>query len=162
MPKRDGGEVLLELRNDPELRSIPVILLTALAKEAHGLANQGGITSTVISKPVELKQLLMEIEQHLDHSQSFSPDQQDTTITFDAPTPQFTPPEPEPMLPDPKTAAIRAGGAFGGLPLDQQPQKQPETQSNPFSCGESCAEGAKEEVPNVFNSLLQAIGEKPK
>ena len=42
MPNRDGGQILLDLRKDVQLRSIPVILLTALAREAQSLANQGG------------------------------------------------------------------------------------------------------------------------
>ena len=36
MPERDGGRVLADLRNDLSLRYIPVILLTAIAREASG------------------------------------------------------------------------------------------------------------------------------
>jgi len=71
MPHRDGGEVLYDLRRDIQLRYIPVILLTGLAREAQGLANQGGIQSVVLSKPIELKLLLHEIEQHLEDSKTF-------------------------------------------------------------------------------------------
>lgn len=65
MPNRDGGEVLQDLRKDVLLRNIPVILLTGLAREAQTLANQGGIQSVVLSKPIELKLLLSEIESHI-------------------------------------------------------------------------------------------------
>ncbi len=71
MPHRDGGEVLYDLRRDVQLRYIPVILLTGLAREAQGLANQGGIQSVVLSKPIELRLLLQEIEQHLEGNKTF-------------------------------------------------------------------------------------------
>ncbi|MDF1751801.1 MAG: response regulator [Verrucomicrobiales bacterium] len=71
MPHRDGGEVLHDLRHDLLLRGIPVILLTGLAREAQGLADQGGIRSVVLSKPIELKLLLQEIETHIEATKTF-------------------------------------------------------------------------------------------
>ena len=71
MPHRDGGQVLVDLRGDVQLRHIPVILLTALAREAHSLANQGGIQSVVLSKPIELSALLKEISEHLEATKTF-------------------------------------------------------------------------------------------
>lgn len=65
MPERDGGRVLADLRADLSLRYIPVVLLTGIAREAQGLANTGGITSVILSKPVQLKELLNTIESHL-------------------------------------------------------------------------------------------------
>ena len=65
MPGKDGGDVLAELRNDPDLRPIPVILLTALAREAAGIARMGGIESQVLSKPIELGALIAAIEANL-------------------------------------------------------------------------------------------------
>lgn len=76
MPGRDGGEVLNDLRNDPSLRYIPVILLTAIAREAQGLANTGGITSKVLSKPVQLMELLSTIENELTSSFSYTEEQE--------------------------------------------------------------------------------------
>lgn len=65
MPQKDGGEVLAELRNDPSLRPIPVILLTGLADEAAGIARMGGIESSVFGKPVEFRVLVEEIDRQL-------------------------------------------------------------------------------------------------
>lgn len=72
MPERDGGRVLADLRNDLSLRYIPVILLTAIAREAQTLANTGGIQSTVLAKPVQLQELLQIIESHLNAAKSFN------------------------------------------------------------------------------------------
>ena len=68
MPNLDGGDILAILRQDPQLRSIPVILLTALAREASGLGNMGGIQSPVLGKPIELRTLIAEIETQLAQS----------------------------------------------------------------------------------------------
>src|SRR6056297_3475100 len=65
MPERDGGRVLADLRADLSLRYIPVVLLTGIAREAQGLAETGGIKSVVLSKPVQLKELLSTIESEL-------------------------------------------------------------------------------------------------
>jgi CheY-like chemotaxis protein len=72
MPERDGGRVLADLRNDLSLRYIPVILLTAIAREAQTLAGTGGIQSTVLSKPVQLQELLETIESHINAAKSFN------------------------------------------------------------------------------------------
>jgi len=65
MPERDGGRVLADLRADLSLRYIPVVLLTGIAKEAQGLAETGGIRSIILSKPVQLKELLNTIESEI-------------------------------------------------------------------------------------------------
>jgi len=72
MPERDGGRVLTDLRNDLSLRYIPVILLTAIAREAQTLANTGGIRSTVLSKPVQLQELLDVIDTTIQASLSYN------------------------------------------------------------------------------------------
>jgi len=72
MPERDGGRVLADLRNDLSLRYIPVILLTAIAREAQTLAGTGGIQSTVLSKPVQLQELLETIESHINAAKSYN------------------------------------------------------------------------------------------
>ncbi|GEM_PF-842957 len=78
MPERDGGRVLADLRNDLSLRYIPVILLTAIAREAQTLAGTGGIQSTVLSKPVQLQELLETIESHIIAAKSYSQLQEDS------------------------------------------------------------------------------------
>ena len=65
MPQKDGGEVLSELRQDPYLRNIPVILLTGLADEATAISRLGGIESSVFGKPVEFRVLVQEIDRQL-------------------------------------------------------------------------------------------------
>jgi CheY-like chemotaxis protein len=72
MPERDGGRVLADLRSDLSLRYIPVILLTAIAREAQTLAGTGGIQSTVLSKPVQLQELLQTIESHIIAAKSYN------------------------------------------------------------------------------------------
>ncbi len=72
MPERDGGRVLQDLRNDLSLRYIPVILLTAIAREAQTLANTGGIVSTVLAKPVQLQELISVIDSHLNAAKTYN------------------------------------------------------------------------------------------
>lgn len=72
MPEKDGGRVLYDLRNDLSLRYIPVILLTAIAREAQALANMSGIQSAVLAKPVQLQELLAAIEAHLKAGMTFN------------------------------------------------------------------------------------------
>lgn len=72
MPERDGGRVLQDLRNDLSLRYIPVILLTAIAREAQTLANTGGIVSTVLAKPVQLQELISVIDTHLNAAKTYN------------------------------------------------------------------------------------------
>jgi response regulator RpfG family c-di-GMP phosphodiesterase len=72
MPEKDGGRVLADLRNDLSLRYIPVVLLTAIAREAQDLALTGGIRSTVVAKPVQLPDLLSIIESHLNANLTYN------------------------------------------------------------------------------------------
>ncbi len=72
MPERDGGRVLADLRNDLSLRYIPVVLLTAIAREAQTLAGTGGIQSLVLAKPVQLQELLDVIDSQLRASMSYN------------------------------------------------------------------------------------------
>jgi len=88
MPERDGGRVLTDLRNDLSLRYIPVVLLTAIAREAQTLANTGGIQSLVLSKPVQLQELLSVIESQLHASMSFNQLQDSASSAFLDPAPK--------------------------------------------------------------------------
>lgn len=72
MPEKDGGKVLAEIKSDLSTSSIPVILLTGLAREAQGLAKMFALESQVIGKPVELKTLLDEIEKQLANGRSYN------------------------------------------------------------------------------------------
>lgn len=89
MPERDGGRVLADLRNDLSLRYIPVILLTAIAREAQTLAGTGGIQSIVMAKPVQLQELLAVIEAQLKSGMSYQQLQSNET--------SFAPPFTRPL-----------------------------------------------------------------
>jgi CheY-like chemotaxis protein len=75
MPERDGGRVLADLRADLSLRYIPVVLLTGIAREVQALADTGGIHSIILSKPVQLKELIQTIEEQLNENRTYSEQQ---------------------------------------------------------------------------------------
>jgi two-component system, chemotaxis family, response regulator Rcp1 len=58
LPKKDGREVLAEIKQDPQLRSIPVVILTT--SEAHDdIAKAYDLHSNCyISKPVDLQKFM--------------------------------------------------------------------------------------------------------
>jgi CheY-like chemotaxis protein len=58
LPKKDGREVLIEIKNDPALRSIPVVILTASQGEEDVLRSYGMHANYYIAKPVGLEQLI--------------------------------------------------------------------------------------------------------
>lgn len=102
MPERDGGRVLGDLRADLSLRNIPVILLTAIAREVQSLANLGGIHSAVLAKPVQLQALLEEIERQLETTRTF---QQQQAIAANRHLGQaFSRPAPENLIAPPASA----------------------------------------------------------
>jgi CheY-like chemotaxis protein len=69
MPGIDGFEVLNRLREDPELQTIPVIAMTALAmKGDEERCMQAGFND-YISKPVNLQEMLEKISRILKRSQ---------------------------------------------------------------------------------------------
>ena len=52
LPKKDGREVLEELKNDPDLHRIPVIVLTTSSAEADVLRSYDLHANCFISKPI--------------------------------------------------------------------------------------------------------------
>ena len=67
MPGMDGGDVQAQIEGDPELRNVPVVMLTALVDSAElseGAVAQSG-SVTVLPKPVDLDLLLRVIEENL-------------------------------------------------------------------------------------------------
>jgi CheY-like chemotaxis protein len=65
MPKTDGGEVAAQIEADPELRSMPIIFLTALVTEPEikaGLRIEGHRS---LAKPINIPQLIDQIEESL-------------------------------------------------------------------------------------------------
>ncbi len=69
MPGKDGGEVLAELQQDPVLKDVPVIFLTATVT-LKGVEAQGGFIRDMpfLAKPVDPKTLVRRIEEELEHS----------------------------------------------------------------------------------------------
>jgi len=66
MPKMDGGAVYEELRKDPELKNIPVIVISG-KPELRGLIYKRTVPAPegFMNKPVEEKSLLMNIRKIL-------------------------------------------------------------------------------------------------
>ncbi len=56
LPKKDGREVLAEIKSDQELRKIPVVVLTMSAAEADILSAYDLHANCYITKPVDLVQ----------------------------------------------------------------------------------------------------------
>ncbi|RPH37994.1 response regulator [bacterium] len=58
LPRKDGREVLMEIKKDPALKSIPVVILTASQAEEDVLKSYGLHANYYITKPVSLEQLI--------------------------------------------------------------------------------------------------------
>ncbi len=56
LPKRDGREVLGEIKNDEELKGIPVVVLTTSEAEQDILKSYNLYANCYITKPVDLEQ----------------------------------------------------------------------------------------------------------
>lgn len=67
MPGKDGGDVMAELRNDPRLSSLPILIITALVES--GDASAGSLVETpdgvMLAKPVGTERLIECIEDKL-------------------------------------------------------------------------------------------------
>jgi len=58
LPRKDGREVLAEIKVDPELRRIPVVVLTTSAAEEDILRAYNLNANCYITKPVDLEQFI--------------------------------------------------------------------------------------------------------
>ena len=56
LPKRDGREVLAEIKNDPDLKRIPVVVITTSRSEEDIIRSYGLHANCYITKPVRLQQ----------------------------------------------------------------------------------------------------------
>jgi two-component system, OmpR family, response regulator len=66
MPDMDGGEVAAQIQNDPLLKGIPVIFLTAAVKQDELAAHGGKIGGfPYIAKPLDVQGVLDAIERQL-------------------------------------------------------------------------------------------------
>ena len=67
LPEKDGTEVAAELSNDPAVRDIPVVFLTALAQKTEVDRNEGKIGGRdILAKPIRTKDLIEKIERILE------------------------------------------------------------------------------------------------
>lgn len=67
MPGTDGREVLHELKSDPELRSIPVVVLTTSSDERDIRDCYDAGANTYVQKPVDLEGFLEAIRRLKDY-----------------------------------------------------------------------------------------------
>lgn len=57
MPKKNGLEVLEEMKSDPDLRSLPVVMLTVSNREEDVVRSYSNGACSYIRKPVDISQL---------------------------------------------------------------------------------------------------------
>jgi CheY-like chemotaxis protein len=58
LPRKDGREVLAEVKNDPQLKQIPVVVLTTSRSEQDVLQAYDLHANCYITKPVDFKQFM--------------------------------------------------------------------------------------------------------
>lgn len=63
LPRKDGREVLREIKNDPTLRHIPVIVLTTSSNEKDILEAYNLHANCYILKPIDLNQFFGVVQQ---------------------------------------------------------------------------------------------------
>lgn len=62
LPRKDGREVLADIKNDDNLRTIPVVVLTTSSAEADILKSYNLHANCYITKPVDLEQFVQVIK----------------------------------------------------------------------------------------------------
>lgn len=58
LPKIDGKEVLMRVKSDPDLKKIPIVILTTSSSERDILEAYNNYANCYITKPVDLDQFL--------------------------------------------------------------------------------------------------------
>ena len=58
LPRKDGREVLQDLKSDPDLHRIPVVVLTSSAAEQDILSTYDLYANAYVTKPVDLEDFL--------------------------------------------------------------------------------------------------------
>jgi CheY-like chemotaxis protein len=62
LPRKDGREVLADIKADPELKAIPVVVLTTSAAEADIFKSYKLHANCYITKPVDLDQFVQVVK----------------------------------------------------------------------------------------------------
>jgi CheY-like chemotaxis protein len=63
LPKRDGRQVLQDIKSDPELRRIPVVVLTTSEAEEDVLRSYDLHANAYVTKPVDFDRFVQVIQQ---------------------------------------------------------------------------------------------------
>ena len=63
LPRKDGREVLQEIKNDPELRTIPVVVLTTSEAEEDILRSYSLHANAYVTKPVDFERFIAVVRQ---------------------------------------------------------------------------------------------------
>ncbi len=63
LPRKDGREVLAEIKSDPELRSIPVVVLTTSKAEEDILRSYDLHANAYVTKPVDFNRFIEVVRQ---------------------------------------------------------------------------------------------------
>jgi CheY-like chemotaxis protein len=63
LPKRDGREVLSEIKSDPDLREIPIVVLTTSSAEADILSSYRLHANAYVTKPVDFERFISAVKQ---------------------------------------------------------------------------------------------------
>ncbi len=63
LPKKDGREVLKEIKNDPDLRRIPVVILTTSKAEEDIIGAYDNHANCYIRKPVDFQRFMEIVHQ---------------------------------------------------------------------------------------------------
>ena len=58
LPKKDGKQVLAEIKDDPDLRRIPVVVLTSSKAEEDIVKSYNLYANCYVTKPVDLEQFV--------------------------------------------------------------------------------------------------------
>ena len=66
LPKKDGREVLAEMKDDPDLKVIPVVILTTSKAEEDILRSYELRANCYVTKPVKLKEFI-QVVKSIDH-----------------------------------------------------------------------------------------------
>lgn len=62
LPKKDGREVLAEIKSDPELKRIPVVVISSSEAEADILRSYDLHVNCYVTKPVNLDQFIKVVQ----------------------------------------------------------------------------------------------------
>lgn len=62
LPKVDGLEVLETLKKDPDLKSIPVIMLTTSSRDEEIVKSYAGGANSYVTKPVDFEEFVKKIK----------------------------------------------------------------------------------------------------